>query len=73
MLRSSYENPLDELKSASIVVGKKTRRDYHLLTKYQILQCGDVEKLNKKRKSEDVDPVYFVCIEESFGVMNRNQ
>ena len=57
MPRSSYENTLDELKFASLVVGKKTRREIHLLTRYEILQCGYVEKL-KKRKSEDIDPVY---------------
>ena len=71
MPRSSYENTLDELKSASLVVGKKNRREYHLLTRYEILQCGDVEKLIKQRKSEDIDPVYFVYIEETFGVINR--
>ena len=72
MPRYSYENTLDELKTASLVVGKKTRREYHLPTRYEILQCGDVEKLIKKRKSEDIDPVYFVSIEETFGVINRS-
>ena len=69
--RSSYENTLDELKPASLVVDEKNRREYHLLIRYEILQCGDAEKLIRKRKSENIDPVHFVCIEETFGVIKR--
>ena len=71
MPKSTYEKTIDELKSASHVSGKKTRRQYHLLKKFEILQCGDVEKLIKKRESKLSDPVYFVYIEEMYGVINR--
>ena len=70
--RSIYEKTIDELKCASLLVGKKkTRRQYQLLQKYEILECGDVEKLIRKRESPLSSPVYFVHIEETYGVISR--
>ena len=39
--------------------------------RHKVLQCGDVEKLAKKRKSTDETPVYYVTIEDTFDVMKR--
>ena len=37
--------------------------------RYEVLQCGDVEKLVKKRKSADETLVYYVIIEDTFDVI----
>ena len=39
--------------------------------RYQILQCGDIEKLIKKRKTEQEEPLYYVCIEDIYDVIQR--
>ena len=36
-----------------------------------MLQCGDVEKLIKKRKSSEDPPVYYVSIEDTYDVIKR--
>jgi len=41
------------------------------LQKYEVLECGDVEKLIRKRESPLSSPVYFVHIEETYGVISR--
>ena len=40
-------------------------------SRYEILQCGDVEKLIKKRNSLDEDSLYYVPIEDTFDVIKR--
>ncbi|XP_052792275.1 KRAB-A domain-containing protein 2-like [Mya arenaria] len=39
--------------------------------KYEILQCGDVEKLIKKRTHPEESPLYYVTIEDTFDVIKR--
>ena len=43
-----------------------------MFRKYQILQCGDIEKLIKKRKTEQEEPIYHVCIENTYDVILIN-
>ena len=37
----------------------------------QIIQCGDIEKLIKKRKTEQEEPLYYVSIEDTYDVIQR--
>jgi len=69
--RIEYEKIIQELKEASSITTKKTRRQYSLMEKYEILECGDVEKLIRKRVSKESAPVYFVAIEDTHQVLNR--
>jgi hypothetical protein len=48
-----------------------SHQGYYLLSKYEILQCGDVEKLIIHRKSNDDTIQYYVHIEETFDVITR--
>ena len=59
MLKQKYLQMMDELKEACSVK-LKTSRQYYILGWYEILQCGDVEKLIRKRDNLAEDPVYFV-------------
>lgn len=42
-----------------------------MLSKYEIRQCGVVEKLIRKRKSPDEQILYFVPIEETLNIIKR--
>ena len=37
--------------------------------RYEVLQCGDIEKLIIKRQTPDERPVYYVSIEDTFDVI----
>ena len=39
--------------------------------RFEVLQCGDVEKLIKKRTASDETPLYYVSIEETYDVIKR--
>lgn len=39
--------------------------------RYEVLQCGGVEKLIKKRKNKDEAPVYYVSIEDTYNVVKK--
>ena len=39
--------------------------------RYEILQCGDVGKLIKKRTHMDDSPLYYVTLEDTFDVIKR--
>ena len=34
-------------------------------------QCGDVEKLTKKRKSPEDCPVYYAIIEDTYNIISK--
>ncbi|KAK6181585.1 hypothetical protein SNE40_009410 [Patella caerulea] len=66
-----YFTMIENIKAAAGAGGTKNRHGYYLLSKFEILQCGDVEKLIKKRATQDEDPVYYVCIEDTYDVVKR--
>jgi len=47
-----------------------TKRD-DMFFRYEIMQCGDVEKLIKRRQDPDESPVYYVSIEDTFELIKR--
>lgn len=49
----------------------KSHHHYYILKKYEVLQCGDVEKLMKKRKSPDDLTVYYVTIEDTYDIISK--
>ena len=57
--KDEYFTLVDEVKEAEKVTGtSKTWRQYYILKRYQILMCGDVEKLIRKKKDEGDDRLF---------------
>ena len=69
--RSIYNQTITDLKLAIDPQTKKSRHQYYLLSKYELLQCGDVEKLIKKRQSPEERPLYFTTIEDTFHIIHN--
>ena len=59
------------MKTVSRVSTKKSRNHYYILNKYEILVCGDVDKLIKKRTSPEDHPVYYATIENTYDIIYR--
>ncbi|XP_064606191.1 KRAB-A domain-containing protein 2-like [Liolophura sinensis] len=66
--KKTYFTMIEDLKGAARAVGTKNRHGYYLLSKFEILQCGDVEKLIKTRATQDEDPVYYASTEDTYDV-----
>ena len=66
--KEEYNNIINHIKKIS---QKKMAHDYYLLKKYEILQCGNVEKLIRKREDGEQNPIYFVTIEEMFDAIKQ--
>ena len=62
---------MSDLKMASEDPHKKVRQNYYLLSKFEILLCGDVEKIIKQRADSSVPPLYYVTIEDTFDIIKR--
>ena len=73
--KEEYFNLVEEVKSAACIDKTKTWRQYYVLKRYEILQCGDVEKLVLKKKDAEgvvsTDNIYFVHMEELFDIVKR--
>lgn len=73
--KEEYFDLIQELKVAASCGDKtKTWRQYYILKRYEVLQCGDVEKLIKKRNKvngEEGQTVYFAHIDEMHDIVKR--
>lgn len=69
--KEEYYKTIEELKAAAQVLSTKSRHQYYILKKYEVLSCGDVEKLIKKRKSPGDHPVYYATIEDTYDIVSR--
>ena len=56
--KTKYYTMVSDLKMASEDTHTKARQNYYLLSKFEILLCGDVEKVIKKRDDYSVPPLY---------------
>ncbi len=54
--REVYNRTIEDMKLASQDSSSKPRHFYYVLGKYEIMQCGDVEKLVKKRENPTDPP-----------------
>ena len=50
--------------------GKKTPHEYYLLKKYEVLKCGDVFKLMRRRNANE-DPIYFATWEDMYDIIKH--
>ena len=69
--KEEYFFIIDQLKMISVDTKKKTYHEYYLISKFEIIQCGDVGKPIKKRLTEEDTHLYFVSIEDTFDIINR--
>ncbi|XP_064112756.1 KRAB-A domain-containing protein 2-like [Macrobrachium nipponense] len=67
--KEEYNEIISEL-TAIDKSGKKTPHEYYLLKKYEILKCGDVLKLIRRRTANE-DPIYFATLEDTFDIIKR--
>ncbi|GFR57889.1 KRAB-A domain-containing protein 2 [Elysia marginata] len=65
--KTKYQEIIHQLQ-ATLGVARKTARQYKLKSRYEILQCGHVDKLIKRRKSPTESPIYFVTLEDTYDV-----
>ncbi|XP_068216101.1 KRAB-A domain-containing protein 2-like [Palaemon carinicauda] len=61
---------LDHELTAIDKSSKKVPHEYYLLKKYEILKCGDVLKLIRRRTANE-DPIYFATLEDTFDIIKR--
>lgn len=66
-----YYKTIDDLKAVAEVSTIKSCHQYYILNKYEVLLCGDVEKLIKKRKSPEDRPIYYATIEDTYDIINK--
>ncbi|XP_046560558.1 KRAB-A domain-containing protein 2-like [Haliotis rubra] len=65
-----YYKIISDLPEAS-KTSKKTPHQYYLLKKYEVLQCGDINRLIRRRQHEEETPLYFISIEETYEVVKQ--
>ena len=70
LTKDEYYVLIEDVKEAA-KTKKKTNRQYYLIGRYAVLQCGDVEKLIRKQNCADDDPVFFTHIDDMFDIIKR--
>ena len=77
LTKDEYFELIEEVKVAAACADRaKTQRQYYVIRRYQILQCGDVEKLIKKRSdisesASEVQTLYFVHMDDMYDIIKR--
>ena len=66
--KEEYFLIMDQLKKISVDDKKKTHHQYYLMSKFEILQCGNVENVIKKRLTEKDTPLYYVSTDDTFDI-----
>ena len=70
LTKEQYYELISSLKEAFIST-TKSNRQYYILGHYEILKCGDVDKLIRKRTYNSEDPTYFAHINDMFDITKR--
>ena len=68
--KSDYELFLAEILEAKLA-NPKSDRQRLVSKKYDVLECGDVQKVIKKQNSESDEIKYFVPLEQMFDVIKK--
>ena len=73
--KEEYNKIFENLKTATEVSSMKSHHhavvQYYILKEFEVLVCGNIEKLIKRRKTQDELPVYFAIMEERYDIINR--
>ena len=67
--KEEYIKTVGELLEAT-QAPTKSQRQFFLLKKYELLQCGEVQELIGKKPNQE-HPLYFATIEETFDIIKR--
>ncbi|XP_076056310.1 KRAB-A domain-containing protein 2-like [Oratosquilla oratoria] len=67
--KEKYNKIIAEL-TATDTSAKKTPHEYYLLKKYEVLKCGDVLKLIRRRNANE-EPIYFPKLEYTYDIIKR--
>ncbi|XP_076053598.1 KRAB-A domain-containing protein 2-like [Oratosquilla oratoria] len=67
--KEQYNKIIAELTATDTSV-KKTPHEYYLLKKYEVLKCGDVLKLIRRRNANE-EPIYFAKLEDTYDIIKR--
>ncbi|XP_046572549.1 KRAB-A domain-containing protein 2-like [Haliotis rubra] len=68
--KEEYNKIISDLLEASNT-SKKTPHQFYLFKKYEVLQCGDINRLIRRSQHEEETPLYFISIEETHEVVKR--
>ena len=66
-----YYETIEDLKTITKVSTSKSRHQYYILKKYEVLTCGDVEKLIKKKKLPEDHSIYYATIEDTYDIISK--
>ena len=69
--KDNYYKTIEDIKAASESSKTKSRYEYYVLNKYDIFECGDVQKMIKKRKTLNEPPLYYASIEKTFDIIKK--
>ena len=67
--KEQYNDIIRELTAIDMST-KKSPHEYYLLKKYEVLKCGHVLKLIRRRNANE-DPIYFVTLEETYDIIKH--
>ena len=70
LTKDEYFALIHEVKEAQDAESKN-RRQFYVLGRYQILQCGVIAKLIKRRSEGSTDTLYFVHNDELFDIIKQ--
>ena len=68
-----YYKTIDNLKTAAEFSTTKLRHQYYILKMYEVLQCGDVDKLIKKRKSPEDFIIVITNDKVPYNTLNNDE
>ena len=68
--KEEYELLISDIIEAK-QANSKTNHQYYLLRKFDVLVCGDVQKVIKKQNRPDDIPIYYVALENVYDVVKR--
>ena len=57
-----YFKTIERMKDICKQTKSNSNSDYYLLSKYEIYQCGDVEKFTTKRETEEQPLLYYMSV-----------
>ena len=63
-LKKGYQSLKNEITSPVV--------QYYIFKKFEVLMCGDVEKLIKRRKTQDKQAVYYAIMEDKHDIISRD-
>ena len=71
MPQDKYVAIINDVKVAAAKYKNKSRYEFYILKRYEVLECGDEEKLIRRRRTPADQIKYFIPIEDMFRVLKR--